>query len=206
MKLKIIQALKTKYKHLGFSDNAFESVAAFLEPTISEEEQIDNSIAGVESLLKGFQGEVDNRVTTALKKAKQEPTQSQQQGGGNNSTIEPDKTPDNNDLIQSLLKKVEALEQGKTFENRTKVVESKIGNVPPSIKNTILNNFSRMNFNDDEQFNQYLLQLEGDITTIAEEFKVQTTKSNSYIPMVSGNSNPAQTVIDSEISEWAKNN
>src|SRR5690606_21564413 len=70
MKEKIFQALKTKSKNLGFGDKAFEGVAAFLATTITEEDQIETGIAGVEPLLKSFQGDIDKRVNDAVTKAK----------------------------------------------------------------------------------------------------------------------------------------
>lgn len=59
MKDKILVALKTKYKTFGFSDKAFDGVADYLSKTVTEENQIETAIGGVEGLLKSFQGEVD---------------------------------------------------------------------------------------------------------------------------------------------------
>lgn len=68
MKEKLKEALKTKYKTLGFADKTFESVAAILEATVKEESEIETAIAGVEPLLKAFQGEVDKVRTEKSKK------------------------------------------------------------------------------------------------------------------------------------------
>src|SRR5690554_5918710 len=62
MKDKIFAALKNKFKDLGFSDKAFDGVAAFLATTIKEEADIDNSLEGVDGLLKSLQGDIDSRV------------------------------------------------------------------------------------------------------------------------------------------------
>lgn len=59
MKEKILVALKTKYKTLGFSDRAFDGVADYLSKTVTEESQIETAIGGVEGLLRAFQGDVD---------------------------------------------------------------------------------------------------------------------------------------------------
>ncbi|HCY40444.1 MAG TPA: hypothetical protein DHV48_03685 [Prolixibacteraceae bacterium] len=63
MKEKLIASLKTKYKHLGFGDKAFDGVAEFLSKTVTEESQIETAIAGVEPILKSIQGDID-RVRT----------------------------------------------------------------------------------------------------------------------------------------------
>lgn len=72
MKEKILAALKTKFANLGFGDKAFTGVAEFLSTTVTEETQIETAIAGVEPLLKAFQGDTDSRVTSALAKQKAE--------------------------------------------------------------------------------------------------------------------------------------
>jgi hypothetical protein len=59
MREKILVALKTKYKTLGFSEKAFDGVADYLSKTVTEESQIETAISGVEGLLKSFQGDVD---------------------------------------------------------------------------------------------------------------------------------------------------
>lgn len=61
MKRKIIDALKTRYRNLGLGDKAFDGVAAFLEKTVTKEEDIDAAVAGddVSALLRAIQGETD---------------------------------------------------------------------------------------------------------------------------------------------------
>lgn len=59
MKVKLLSALKTKYNNLGFGDKAFDGVADYLSKTVTEENQIETAISGVEGLLKAFQGDID---------------------------------------------------------------------------------------------------------------------------------------------------
>jgi len=59
MKQKLLEALKTKYKNLGFGEKAFDGVAEFLSKTVTEESQIETAVGGVDGLLKSFQGDVD---------------------------------------------------------------------------------------------------------------------------------------------------
>ena len=113
MKEKLLSALKTKYSNLGFSDKAFSGVAEYLASTVTEEDQIDNGILGVEPLLKAFQGDADSRVNNAVAKAKAE------NKGGNPAQPEKkeetkgDETPV---WAKSLLEKVERLETQKQQE------------------------------------------------------------------------------------------
>lgn len=91
MEKKILSALKTKYSNLGFSDKAFSGVADYLSTTITEDAQIETGIAGVENLLKAFQGDID-RVRTEkseLQKQMDELKAKQDNGGNPDSKDEP---------------------------------------------------------------------------------------------------------------------
>lgn len=70
MKSKIADALKTKYKNLGFGDKAIDGVADFLSKSVTKDEEIEATVTGAETLLKAFQGDVDKRVTDAIAKEK----------------------------------------------------------------------------------------------------------------------------------------
>lgn len=61
MKQKIIAALKTRYKNIGLGDTAFDGVAAFLEKTVTKEEDIEAAVAGddVAALVRAIQGDQD---------------------------------------------------------------------------------------------------------------------------------------------------
>ncbi len=83
MKTKILSQLKTKYANLGFGEKAFDGVADYLSKTVTEESQIEAAIAGVEPLLKAFQGDVDKVRTekSELQKQYDELKAKQEKGG-----------------------------------------------------------------------------------------------------------------------------
>src|SRR5574344_45185 len=91
MKKKILEALKNKYKNLGFSEKAFDGVAAYIEPSVKEDTDIETAIAGVEVLLKAFQGEVDKLRTekTAAEKAAADLVAKVKELGGTPAQTEP---------------------------------------------------------------------------------------------------------------------
>ena len=68
MKEKILEALKNKYKDLGFDAKAFDGVATFLSTTVTEESQIEVMVNNSESMLKSMQGEIDRRVISVSQK------------------------------------------------------------------------------------------------------------------------------------------
>lgn len=59
MKQKIIDALKTKYKSFGLSNEAYDRIASALEKTVTKEEEIADAIAKVETM---------NLIATELQK------------------------------------------------------------------------------------------------------------------------------------------
>src|SRR6218665_1132140 len=130
LKGKILQTLKTRYKNLGFGEKAFDAVATLLESTVTDENEIDTAIGGVESLLKAFQGDADKRVSDALYKQKNN------KESGNQSLTENDEVPGwAQGLIESnraLLAKVHALENGKTTESRKETIEALLKDTPES--------------------------------------------------------------------------
>ncbi|PPL04970.1 hypothetical protein [Parapedobacter indicus] len=109
MKEKILAALKTKHadtiKSLGLGEKALLGIAAMLAITVTEESQIETVVSsdGVAEALKGVQGEVDGRVTAAVKKA----TEKKPDGGDGDNTKPKKEDPNDKgdeDDVKSLLK------------------------------------------------------------------------------------------------------
>ena len=71
----------------------------------------------------------------------------------------------NNDLKTKL----SAFENGKTTETRLQTLEGKLTNVPEAFKAKALKDFKRMNFENDEAFNEYLTDMETDVTALNQE-------------------------------------
>ncbi|MEN5087669.1 hypothetical protein ABE426_14475 [Sphingobacterium faecium] len=70
MKEKILAALKTQYKDLGFGASALAGVSHYLAKNVVREEEIEGAIQDVKELLKIFQSDTDLRVQRAVVKAK----------------------------------------------------------------------------------------------------------------------------------------
>lgn len=182
MKEKILKALKTKYANMGFGANAFDGVAEYLSTTITEDDQIETGISGVENLLKVFQSEVDSRVNSAVERAKKE--QQKNQGGQQQQQQQPNNQNQNqnsgaadgnqNDdtpawakaLIESnknLSDKIAALEGEKITKTRHQALSEKLKNAPELFKNRMLKDFNRMKFESDEDFNTYITEVEEEV-------------------------------------------
>ena len=193
MKEKILAALKTKYKLLGFSDKALDGVADLMSKTVTEESQIDAAIEGVEPLLKGFQGDVDTRVTQAVEKAKKEAGKKTEPGKKAGDGSDPDgkkagdddPKPDDDknvpawakaliDSNKTLAEKLQTLEADKATTSRKKTLEDLLAkdehkDIPDQTKARILKDFGRMSFAKDEDFAAYLEEAQTDIAAINQE-------------------------------------
>lgn len=75
MKIKILEKLKTKYAHLGFNAEVLEGVATNLSTFVTDENQIENAVAGSETMLKNFQSFADSRVNSFRNEAERYKTE-----------------------------------------------------------------------------------------------------------------------------------
>lgn len=187
MKEKILQALKTKYSNLGFSEKAFGGVAEYLATTITEEDKIETGISGVENLLKAFQSDADKiRTENANLKKQLDKFKTTPKEEGKD---DPKEKADNKEvpewakgLLESnkqLAEKLAAIESGKAADNRRAQLESQIEKASEGFKKNVLKNFSRMQFKDDDDFNSYLEEVKADSEA---DVKEQETESFSYFP------------------------
>lgn len=195
MKEKILAALKTKYKTLGFSDKALDGVADILSKTVTEESAIDGTIEGVEPLLKALQGDADKRVTEAVEKAKKEagkktatgkkPDEGSDPEGDKKAGDDNDPKPDDDknvpawakaliDSNKTLTEKLNTLEADKATTSRKKTLEDLLAkdehnDIPDQTKARILKDFGRMRFEKEEDFIAYLEETQKDIAAIGQE-------------------------------------
>ena len=133
MKTKILSKLKTKYSNLGFGEKAFDGVADYLSKTVSEESQIEAAIAGVEPLLKAFQGDVDKIRTEKSELQKQyDELKAKQDKGGDPEKKEEPKPDDMKAMIAAAVaeavkpfqEKIQSYEKDKADTDRNTFISS----------------------------------------------------------------------------------
>jgi len=191
MKEKILEALKTKYKTLGFSDKAFNGVADFLAKTVTDEATIETSIGGVEELLKTFQGETDrlrNEVSELKKKKEEKPK----------SEPKPE-TEDNKPLtladIQKMLdERDNRTKAEKEFESRKSSVVSKLEKkgLKPSILKKLAAQISDNTLSEED----ILSNVETEYNEIASELTPEAGR-----PTGGGGSSSASSEVDDFLAE-----
>lgn len=67
---KILQALKTKYAHLGLEENILKAIATRLAAAVKDDTEIENAVKGVEEEVKLLQS-VTDKGRTSLSKAEE---------------------------------------------------------------------------------------------------------------------------------------
>ena len=157
----IISALKNKYSNLGFSEKTFTGVADYLAATVTEETQIETAITGVEPLLKAFQGDIDSRVTAAVRKKEQELKAAQQkqepQPQNQPAQQKDDEMPA---WAKQMFSKLETLEKKETHAQLMNRLKAKITDKVPE-------SFLRGR--------QITIETESDIDTVAQSIEADYT-------------------------------
>lgn len=210
MKEKILQALKTKYANKGFSARTLESMADHLATTVTEETQIDNAVSGVEPVLSIFQSEIDNRVNAAVAKAKSDAQQPQNPPANpNQGGVNPPK-PDTADMPawakaiidanEAMQKSLASLQGDQIMKTRSQTLSEKLATAPDVFKNKILKDFSRMKFDNDDEFQTYLQETEEDIKQV-----VQSTADEGLGMFPKPNQSQGSTEnVNTAVETWAK--
>jgi hypothetical protein len=86
---------------------------------------------------------------------------------------------------KSLSEKLSSFEGKKVTETRLQELQSKLSDLPETFKSQKMKDFSRMSFDSDESFNEYLTEVETDITGLKQEF-ADSKLSGAHKPFVGG--------------------
>lgn len=209
MKKQILEALKNKYKNLGFGEKAFEGVADFLSTSITEESQIETAIAGVEGLLKAFQADAD-KLRTEKSVAEKKLAELVAKATGNEPTpaIDPKSNDDDTpawakSLIESnktLSDKLAALEGEKVTSTRKGQLTKLIEKLPTELQKP----YTRMAIDKltDEEFTT----LTSEITTEVESISSTIAAKGAVFgrPIGGGSGSTETKPADKEVEAVAK--
>ncbi len=207
---KIIDALKIEYKNLGFSEKTFEKLANIINVQIKEETEIDAAVKGADALVKVIQGESDIRVNTHIANAKKgkgaEPEKTEPENKGGEDTTEIGKLMK---IVTGLTQTVQSMQKGQITDVRKVELTTKLEGLPPTMQTKILKDFSKMQFESDEDFQTYLGETETEVKEAIQELNNQGFKS-AHQPGGSGQKAPTSdgktesSISATEIQAWAK--
>lgn len=108
MKVKIFEALKTKYSNLGFTKEVLEGVATQLSAFVTEDSQIETAVAGSENVLKSFQSFADSRVNAFRTESNNYKTEAEQLKA-RLAELEKKPTPKPNEDVPDYVKSLETM-------------------------------------------------------------------------------------------------
>src|SRR5690606_5819655 len=80
-------------------------------------------------------------------------------------------TESQNKVIESLTNKIVSLEQGNMAKSRREQLEAKLKDAPEKFKSRTLRDFDRLKIDTDEDFTEYLADIEQDV---ADEIQAQS--------------------------------
>ena len=202
MKEKILEALKKKFANFGFDAKVLEGVASFLEPTITSEDAIDNSVAGVEGLLKSFQSNFDKIRTEKAEAEKRLKELEGKQPTAKEETKEEKEQPKEDDKTAILLKEIEemkakfdALEKAKTVGTRKSKLEGLIKDLPKPMQ-LAYKHMSLDNLKDDE-FNSIQEEIAKEVKSYNDEVKTKGATFGS--PLAAAPNKPKVELSEKEL-------
>ena len=214
MKEKIIARLRILFPGVNLSKSRLDR---FCNPDKlkiteeTEETEIDQKLKDLNEVFDFSDiAKNDDRLRTLEAKEKKEPNKEPEK----KSDQEPER-PEEAGLspeVKALMETVKALTQtvstmqaGKTTESRKQILETKLKEAQPKFKEKILKDFSRMQFEKDEDFDAYLTETETDLTEFNQSLSDQGL-GQSKAPFQPAGAGATQTALKSDIEAWAKTN
>lgn len=180
-KLLVLEMLKPKVKALGFNKKELQGIASTIADNLSSEEdaseddlkaEIATQINAVIPFLQVGQSQA-NRIIDAWRRTaeeKEEPTLEVEKE--ETKKTEPDAMTkamkDLLDVVSGLKDEVKTLKGEKIHDKRTQQLEALIKDTGSFGKMT-MKQFSRMKFDTDEEFNEFLEEVESDLKTFNQE-------------------------------------
>lgn len=185
MKEKLRQAIVNKYKKLGYSQKAIDAVLSHLEKSVTEEDQIEEAVNGIEGLLNAFQSEIDSRVTTAVAEAKK-PKQENGGAPAEEKKDEPNKPVEEVPAwAKDLISSVTSLKAEKTATTRKQQLEDRLKEANQVYKDAIMESFEHMTFATDDAFTGYLGKVDAKLGELSKEQESVQNKAGGTRPPIS---------------------
>lgn len=105
------------------------------------------------------------------------------------------------EAVKPFQEKLSRLEGDEIFKSRKSTLETKLEKAPETFRNKILKDFSRMSFEDDEKFTEYLTETENDLKEFEQEFS-NSGLSRMSRPNRAGGNEPE--VVSSAVKDFVE--
>lgn len=171
MKNKVLASMKPKVASLGFSAEELDNVAEHITTTLTEDatdEQITSAIESSLPYLKLSQTAVNRIVNAKKEKAKANPEQKKDEDhqSGESKVDDDAEVPT---WAQALLDKVTKLEEKEVTTTRLDKFQALVKDLPESQQKSMIGDFKRIKFNDDEDFESYLTEKQELVPTLMQD-------------------------------------
>ena len=184
----LIALLTTKFS--GVRKDGLAQLAKSLVYTVTTEEEAQALVEKltdqqVTEFVKDWRKEVDAEVSRGVQTAEgnfKKKYKVEDPNPNPNPSPEPNPNPNNPvDINATIQKAIEAAvkpiqdklskyEGDEIFKSRKSTLETKLEKAPETFRNKILKDFSRMSFEDDEKFSEYVTETENDLKEFEQEF------------------------------------
>lgn len=220
MTLEQLIALLTA-KFSGVRKDGLAQLAKSLVYTVTTEEEAQALVEKltdqqVTEFVKDWRKEVDAEVSRGVQTAEgnfkkkykvNDDNQNQEDSADKNKNL--DNPVDINATIQKAIaeavkpfqEKLSRLEGDEIFKSRKSTLETKLEKAPETFRNKILKDFSRMSFEDDEKFTEYLTETENDLKEFEQEFS-NSGLSRMSRPNRAGGNEPE--VVSSAVKDFVE--
>ena len=183
LKAKITSKLKAYAKEKGYnlSNVRINTLSDRLDAKVDKEDDIDAAIENMDSLVDFKElAALDDAKRSADKKAAEEadkkPDDKADEPAPAKATDKDKETgkdempawfkahsESQNKVIETLTNKIVSLEQGNTAKSRREQLEAKLKDAPEKFKARTLRDFDRLKIDTDEDFTEYLADIEQDV-------------------------------------------
>ena len=172
---KILQALKTKYAHLGLEENILKAIATRLVNAVKEESEIENAVKGVEDEVKLLQSVADKGRTSlskaeeARKKLEKELEEARAKSNPNpqnppTSEPKPDEVPAwAKSIVEAVNKQNETIAAFQEEKQQQSAKERFLNQLKTQgVSETFYKRHLERTFKDDEEMNAFVSELKAD--------------------------------------------
>lgn len=104
--------------------------------------------------------------------------------------------------LKPLQEKISKFESGKTTDTRKQTLELKLKDAPAAFKKTVLNGFGKMQFETDEEFNEFIAETESGLAELKQE-SVDNGLNGFPRPGVPAGGDISKAKVTEDIKEWA---
>lgn len=208
----IIVRIKAKFPNANLSKSRLDKIGKQLDSKFETEEELDEKLDELDGMFPfADMAKEDDRLRTLEAKVKKETDEKPEpESPKDEKGDEKDDTPNwAKSLIQTnkaLAERLEKIEADKVVGSRSQQLSTKLAKVSDADKARITRDFGRMKFETDEEFEEYLSDIEADVATMVQADA--DSGAEGYVPAGgsgSGSGGKVKEASDKELDEVMEN-